>query len=483
MSAITRWPLSVRARLTLWYSAALAVLLIAFAAASHAVLGRTLLRRVDHFLDEGLSAFSAELAVEVREMGSPIAAITAALADIRFRDMRIVVLDTAGAFVATGQHDGVSPAPAHRLDMRVLSASVRPFHWNDRPAFTLGTGESGYRVHVMPDSAQGVHIRVAGAYPLRDISATMLDVGRAYLVAIPLFVALAALGGFFLARRSLAPVAAMGSRAAEISATTLHERLPVANPGDELGRLATTINELLDRLDQAFQQQRRFMADASHELRTPVTILKTEAQVTLAKANRTEDEYRASAGVMADVAQRLARIVDDLFLLARADAGHLTPRYAPVYLDEIVHSIVRSVQTIADQRSVHVQLTQLAEAPVTGDPDLLGRILLNLLDNAIRHSPRDGTVEVALSQKDGSYVISVSDMGPGVPDEARERIFERFFRVDTVRSRSDASKTGGAGLGLAIARWAAEAHGGRIDLAEHRNGRTTFHLTVPANHS
>jgi heavy metal sensor kinase len=309
----------------------------------------------------------------------------------------------------------------------------------------------------------------------------MQDVGRAYLVAVPLIVALAALGGFFLARRSLAPVAAMGERAAEITVSTLHERLPIATPGDELGRLATIINGLLDRLQQAFQQQRRFMADASHELRTPVAILKTESQVTLAQPNRSAMEYRESAAVMADVANRLARVVDDLFLLARADAGHLTPKPTSIYLDEIVQTAVRSIQTLADARHVHVHLQKLEDAPLIGDADLLGCVLLNLLDNAVKHSPRDGTVDVSLTKKNGSYVVAVSDMGAGVPADARDRIFERFFRVDTARSRSDdGSATGGAGLGLSIARWAAEAHGGRVDLAESGAGKTTFQLTLPA---
>lgn len=473
----------MRARLTLWYSVVLGVLLVAFAVASHAVLSRTLMLRVDHFVDEALSAFSAELAVEVHEMGTTMGAITAALADIRFRDLRLVVLDSTGVYIATGNYsdDKASRHALQRLDVRLLADSVRAHRWDERPKFTLQSADGGFRVHVSPDSAKGVRIRVAGAYPLREIAATMVDVGRAYLVAVPVFVALAALGGFFLARRGLAPVAAMGAHAAEISATTLHERLPIATPNDELGRLATIINSLLDRLEQAFQQQRRFMADASHELRTPVAILKTESQVTLSRPNRSESEYRESAAVMADVAQRLARIVDDLFLLARADAGHVTPRHSSVYLDEIVHTVVRSVQALADERSVHVQLTEMANAPFEGDPDLLGRILLNLLDNAIKHSPREGTVEVSLARQNGSYVVSVSDMGPGVPAEARERIFERFFRLDAARSRAEISTTGGAGLGLSIARWAAEAHGGRVELAEGGNGRTTFYLTLPAS--
>jgi heavy metal sensor kinase len=467
----------MRGRLTLWHSAVLAVLLIAFAVASHALLNRTLMRRVDHFAGEALSAFSAELAVEVYESGTAMGAVTAALSDIRFRDLRIVVLDSTGEFIATGSHDE-DGAPT--LDTQLLSDSVRNHPMRARPTFTIGEGDNGYRVHVIQDSALALRVRVAAAYPLRDIRTTMAAVGRAFAVAVPIGVALAALGGLFLARRSLAPVAAMGAQAAAITATTLHERLPVTSPNDELGRLATIVNGLLDRLERAFTQQRRFMADASHELRTPVAILRTESQVTLARPHRSEAEYRESAVVMADVAQRLSRIVDDLFLLARADAGHLTPQLEHVDLEDIVHSVTRSVQALAEQHGVQVHITNLEDAPFNGDRDLLGRILLNLLDNAIKHSPPGSSVDVALVREGADYVLTVSDAGPGIKPEDRERIFERFVRLDSARTRPNHSATTGAGLGLAIARWAAEAHGGSLYVAESAATRTTFELRLPA---
>jgi signal transduction histidine kinase len=240
------------------------------------------------------------------------------------------------------------------------------------------------------------------------------------------------------------------------------------------------VNGLLDRLERAFAQQRRFMADASHELRTPVAILRTESQVTLARPHRTEAEYRESAVVMADVAQRLSRIVDDLFLLARVDAGHLTPQLEQVDLEDIVHSATRSVQAIAEQRGVQVRITALDEAPFNGDCDLLGRILLNLLDNAIKHAPPNTSVDVSLVREDADYIVTVSDAGPGINPEDRERIFERFVRLDSARTRADHSATSGVGLGLAIARWAAEAHGGSLSVAENTVGRTTFQLRLPA---
>jgi signal transduction histidine kinase len=221
------------------------------------------------------------------------------------------------------------------------------------------------------------------------------------------------------------------------------------------------------------------MADASHELRTPVAILRTETDVTLAREHRDEGEYRESIAVMRDAANRLGRIVDDLFLLARADAGHLVAHRDEVYLDEVVHDATRALRTLADRRDVRVELAPVVDAPFRGDADLLGRLLLNLLDNAIKFSPPGGKVDVELARRNGSYEISVVDEGPGIPAEARDRVFERFFRVDAARSHAAASTTSGAGLGLAIAKWIAEAHGGRIGLVDSRPGHSEFRVTLP----
>jgi signal transduction histidine kinase len=258
----------------------------------------------------------------------------------------------------------------------------------------------------------------------------------------------------------------------------LHERLPVSG-GDELVRLSRVINDLLDRLQTSFEQQRRFMADASHELRTPTAIVRTEADVTLSRPNRTNEEYRESVVIMQDAARRLTRIVDDLFLLARADAGHLVLQRAPLYLEDVVDHATRGVRPLADRRGVHLEVGAMVEGQVQGDSDLLGRLLLNLLDNAIKHSPTGGTVQVEMSRRNGECAVAVIDNGPGIPEEAKPKIFERFFQVDAARARHDNSQTSGAGLGLAIARRIADVHGGRVELVDSRAGRTEFRFSLP----
>lgn len=481
-----RWPSSLRARLTLWYTLVLGAPLVAFAAGSYVYLERTLLTRTDHFISDALTAFVRELGAERARAMSTENAVRLTVSEVRFRDLRIVVADSLGKPIAIGtpvEEGRGESTPSIPLDgdemMREVVAQsggpAAPF------AFVAPGPLGGYRVVARPIVLTGQSLRVAAAYPMRDIREVLDRVGKAFSIAIPLLLISAALGGYFLAKRSLSPVSAMGARAAEISASTLDARLPVVSPNDELGGLATVINALLDRLEASFAQQRRFMADASHELRTPAAILRTEVDVTLSRPQRTEAEYRESAAVMQDAAHRLTRIVDDLFLLARSDAGHLVARCEPLYLEEIVHDATRAVRHLADARGVRVDLGAVVEAPFEGDSDLLGRLILNLLDNAIKYSPSGATVTATLQQYGSEYHVSVVDEGKGIPEAMKDKIFERFYRLDAARSRAERTATSGAGLGLAIARRIAEVHGGRLELVSSHPGRTEFRLTLPVS--
>jgi two-component system OmpR family sensor kinase len=301
----------------------------------------------------------------------------------------------------------------------------------------------------------------------------------AFAWLIPLGVLLAGCGGYFLARRSLAPVAAMGKQAERIGAANLHERLEVRNANDELGRLARTFNELLDRLDRSFERQRRFISDASHELRTPVSILRGEAEVALSQLSRSPDEYRESLAVLHEEAQRLARIVEDMFTLTRADAGEYRLARSDFYLDELAADCVRATRALAQAKNISLAVAAPEEMPVRADEDLLRRMILNLLDNAIKYTPAGGNVSVTCGSVPDGYELSVADSGPGIPAEMQSRVFERFFRADRARSRTGTD--GGAGLGLSIARWIAEAHLGRIELARSDATGSKFTLRIPVS--
>jgi heavy metal sensor kinase len=322
--------------------------------------------------------------------------------------------------------------------------------------------------------------RIAGAYSLEYNERVLSLIRNLFLLAVPLLMLFAAIGGWFIADRGLKPLGAMASRAAEISTKTLHERLPV-DGGAELVKLSTVVNSLLDRIEHSFDEQRRFVADASHELRTPAAIVRTETEVTLAREHREEAEYRESFAIVRDATQRLTRIVDDLFMLARSDAGGIVPRRDVVYLDELMEDTVRAVRSVAEKRGVRVVITRMDDATVAGDADLRGRLILYLVDYAIKYSPNGSTVETAITRGGSDVRLEVTDQGPGIPEEARARIFERFFRVDTARSRDHAvsGHTSGAGLGLAIARRIAEMHEGTLELAESRPGRTRFTFVMP----
>lgn len=475
-------PRSARSRITLWYSAALALPLAAFALVCYLFFADTLRDRTDAFVADALTVFTRELSAERRAGPNLDQVIERTLQEVRFREVDIVVLDESGTVV------GVSPhvrGPSQRRDYgpvpdpeRVVAALSEDETVDMERVGTVHVDGGDYRVMVRRLEAEGREMRLAGIYDLAGVEAILGRLRRLFLVAIPLFVAAAAAGGFFLVRRSFAPVSRMASRAAEIGANTLSERLPVA-ADDELGKLARVLNDLLDRLEEAFEQQRRFMTDAAHELRTPTAIVRSEADVTLSGEDRTEEEYRESLGIIRDAARRLTRVVDDIFLLARADAGHRVGDRATLRFGEVVRGTVRTVKPIADENDVDIRVQGYTEVSVRGDRDLLERLTLNLLDNAVRHSPEGGVVEVLLRTGEETCELSVVDHGPGIPEEDREHVFERFYRVDEARARNESTLTSGAGLGLSICRRIAELHEGRIELVAADPGRTEFRVTLP----
>jgi heavy metal sensor kinase len=300
-------------------------------------------------------------------------------------------------------------------------------------------------------------------------------------VAVPVGLILAGIGGWFLARKNLAPVLAMSKQAHRIGVQNLDERLSVVNPRDELGQLAITFNNLLSRLSSAFSLQRQFMADASHELRTPVSVIRTTTSVTLDKQQRCEEEYRSALVIIDEQVSRLTRIVNDMFRLARADGGSLTLEECPFYLDELLGETARAGSVLGASKEIKVKLAPLTESLYYGDENLLRQMISNLLDNAVKFTPRGGSVTMNLQRRNESYLLSVSDTGPGIPREAQARVFERFFRLERTDGKCDGvNSTGaGAGLGLSIAQSVAKAHGGSLSLGRSDSSGSTFIAVLP----
>lgn len=311
-----------------------------------------------------------------------------------------------------------------------------------------------------------------------DVNNDLASVVRALSITIPSALVLALLGGYLLAKRTLAPLRNMASTVDAITSKNLERRVEVVNRKDEVGQLAIRFNNLLERLQDAFVQQRQFMADASHELRTPIAAALTASQVTLGGASRTEKEYREALTIVEEQMLRLRRIVGDMFLLAQADAHALQYRWEIVYLDEIVAEACRAIRFLAESKNLRLSVSKLSEMPCAGDSGLLRQALLILLDNACKYTSAGGSIRIDVEITSETYLVRVADTGIGIPESAQPHIFQRFYRVDKSRSRAIADG-GGAGLGLPIARWIAEVHGGEITLESSDSSGSVFALHLP----
>ncbi|HEV2664125.1 MAG TPA: ATP-binding protein [Blastocatellia bacterium] len=477
---------SIRTRLTLWSVGVLALALIVFSAGVYLLLAGNLRRRMDESLRTSAESIAISLVRERAEGETEAEAAQSTVDELHLLNQAMAVFDAEGRLLAEkttpGNHHARLP-PMDSIPAGDLRLYTAP-----------GEGAEGRRV-----AARRVEIGEAGppylivvSQPLETVTEELAILERVFLIAIPLALLLAGLGGFFLARKSLAPVVAMSEQARQISAENLERRLPVANPRDELGQLASTFNELLARLDASFGLQRQFMTDASHELRTPLSVMRTTTQVILERPRRDENEYRDALAMIDDQTRRLARIVDDMFTLARADAGRRPLAQSSFYLDELIAETARAASVLAARKGVTVETSRSPEVHYYGDEHLLRQMLLNLLDNAIRHTPAGGGVRVSLNQFEKRCEVIVADTGEGIPAEAQQRVFERFYRVDKARSRSDGNNNvangangagGGAGLGLSIAQWVAEAHGGTIRLVRSDPGGTVFAIALPLRQS
>jgi heavy metal sensor kinase len=428
---------------------------------SYAVMRRQMGRTTDASLRTSARQVTSALNEEGAENHGSLQLRSAieVLANFRDNDRPMIILSANGEDLAASNTPITAAVDRAALRQRVMRHSFGI--WSLHGAHDLRLSLSAFHVG-------GSEYFLAVAQSLEEQKELLADLRHAMLVTIPLALLIAAAGGYLLARKSLAPVAAMSAKARAIGATNLGERVAVANPADELGQLAITLNALLERLEQSFDSQRRFMADASHELRTPVAILQGELDVTLSRDDRDAREYRDSLEIMRKSVQRLTRIVRDLFLLARGDAGQYPMRNERFYLDEVVAQTVHGFRTLAAERGVAIAEEHEPDLVMRGDEDLVQRLVGNLVENAIKHVPPGGRVLVRSSGTVGELHIEVRDSGSGIAPEVRERIFERFFGADG----------GGAGLGLPIARWIAEAHGGRVWLERSDESGSVFVATL-----
>ncbi len=287
---------------------------------------------------------------------------------------------------------------------------------------------------------------------------------------------LAVAGGWWLMKKSLAPVAGLTLAAEKISAHNLSERLPRTRSGDEFDRLTVVFNDMLARLDDSFNRIREFTLHASHELKTPLTVLCGETETALRDASLSPAERERFVSQL-DELQRLTRIVDGLTLLAKADAGQVTLKLEPVRLDELVRDNFADAQILAESQGIQVELTSCEEITVRGDRHRLRQLLLNLADNAVKYNQPQGEVVMKLQRLPGMAEFSITNTGPGIPPESLPRVFDRFYRGDPAHG----TEVEGCGLGLSIARWIVSAHTGTIQIESKPAPLTTVTVRLPLN--
>jgi len=439
----------VRRRLTLWYTMALAFIVLIFSVSVYVFVKGRLFRQLDQQLDREFSVISGEISEEpgdLRELDP----------DGSTKLFQLVqgnkVLFRSDAYLKAG------------LPEQVFGPDIK---------YRILRSGSGKRFR----SATGVLANGSLLMVVLDEETVWKALHTLFMIlalALPIALALAAVGGYVMASRLLKPVAAMAQKADKISAENLSERLPVENPQDEFGKLAEVFNRTLGRLQDAFERLQKFTADASHELRTPLTALQSVGEVAL-QENLDAEAYRDRIGSMLEETAHLTRLVESLLLLTRADSGRLLLNRKEQNITAIVEKAVDDMRVMAEEKSQRLTTDLAGDIQVSVNEDTFRRALVNILDNAIKYTPQGGALAVRMMERATGIVIEVSDSGPGIAAEHQAKIFDRFYRVDKDRSRD----AGGTGLGLAIAKWAVEANGGRLELENRAPHGSTFRIVLP----
>ncbi len=449
---------SIRARLTAWYSAVVVIVLVVGAIAVAIVQARLGLERLDGELERLMLTLEGVMRTEFNLGDSLEAAAAEASTEVVAPDRTLILARADGTPLATwGLPLPVSWHPPAVPSITIESIVLDATHH--------------VRMRSRPVEYKGHRYFATVLAPLNGLERERAELLLALTAGVLVAMGVAAVGGWIVGRQTLQPLSDMATQATGITERNLSERLSTPHKDDELGRVATAFNAVLDRLATALHAQRQFMADASHQVRTPVSVVHTTAQVMLARDTRPEQDYREAMTIVGEQSARLRRLVDAMFLLSRAEAQGIPLVREPLYLDELVAECARALRVVAGERGVRVATSGDTEVALTGDDTLLRQMVGNLLDNAIRHARPAGSVSATVERNGSMAVVRVTDDGPGVPADQRERVFERFVQLD--------SSTGGAGLGLPIARWIAEAHGGHLVLETTGTSGATFAATLP----
>jgi heavy metal sensor kinase len=458
-----RLNLSISLRLTLWFSAILLCGFVIFGAFIFSDLAASLSRGRDRTLGRRADRMIDLLKHEEEDSD--------ALLQAKYREF--VEATPEGGLIQVYSLTGEPLLPQ-------AGAKATMFPWPAVPATAAEyrsdawIGEHPYRVFVRSATLKGAPVRICVAGSLMDNRSLLARLAEILERSIPAILLVSALAGYFISRRALNPVVLLNESARSITIGNLAARLPVSPTGDELAQLAETCNEMLNRLEIAVKRITQFTADASHELRSPISFIRTTSEFALLTPGLDPETIEAFKNIVSET-EHSSRMLEDMLLLARSDAGRAQFVLEPVCMTEIVREVVARMRVVAkEKRQQIIELISDDPLELFGGTQLLRRLVWILLDNAIKYTPCDGSIEIALVRNEQFALLTVSDNGIGIPEASLPHIFDRFFRVDASRGEQE-----GTGLGLAIGKWIAEAHRATITARNHDRKGTTFEVAFP----
>ena len=464
---------SIRSRLTAWYVTLLAIILILFSVLLNYFLAKRLHESVDNSLT--VSATVVATSATMRLGNSPLPGLNQLFEQFMNQgnlNKFYRIYDGSGNVgsrsknISASQFPLSQPAYADALEGK-----------NSYETFTVG-GQQPIRVITMPILFEGKLINlVQVGTSLEAVQETLRNLKIFLFTAVPSVLILAALFARFMARRALKPISRIIDTAREIGqGQELSKRIPVLKIKDELGQLALTFNEMMNRLENSFAQMRQFSSDASHELRTPLTVLKGQNELILNKQRKPE-EYQEVISSNLEEINYMSKVLEDLFVLSKSDENQVNIDYKPVDLRALVEEVFKHAEILAEEKNIKIIIAFLEPIEIKGDEVRLRQMVWNVLQNGIKYTQQGGELKISLQNEGDFALLTIQDTGIGIPEEDLPLIFNRFYRVDKARTRDE----GGSGLGLSICRQIAEAHKGKIEVESKLGVGTRFKIRLPSS--
>ena len=460
---------SLRFRITAWYAGLLAGALLVFGVSVYLGLERYLYWDLQSTLDSSCRTIATQLLsqhpfkradwleTEINEAYAP---------EVNSHFIRVIQEGVGVVYASGAPKDGAFDPSQVPLPTEEEKSHARKIRFGGGPQLLIDT-----LPFTAPDGSRFV---IESGVPYYQIKVVLHGLLVTFGVYMPFIISLAVVSGYWLMRRSLQPVDEITKRAEGITSTNLSERLPVIRTGDELERLSISLNRMIERLDEAFQHINRFSADASHELRTPLTILQLELEG-ITQSHRLNPSLMDQIGSALEETHRMSHIVESLLAISRLDAGEVKMDTARLDLGDLAASTAEQMRLLAEEKSIIFRCNVAPDIYVEGDRSRLQQVIVNLIANAIKYTQEGGAIEVRVRADGGTALLEVSDNGAGISAQALPHVFERFYRADKARSRN----SGGAGLGLAIAKAICTAHGAEITVSSQEGHGSCFTVELP----